>query len=59
MGVAVHGLFLVFTLGIAVTAVVFHPAPGLFTRSSEDYAMLGAMVEQSMELQTRQAEILQ
>ncbi|MDI9484251.1 MAG: hypothetical protein WAO57_12085 [Syntrophomonadaceae bacterium] len=53
--------FLVFTLGIAVTAVVFFILrPGLFTRSSEDYAMLEAMVEQSMEeLETRQAEILQ
>ncbi|NLL41755.1 MAG: DUF2802 domain-containing protein [Firmicutes bacterium] len=53
--------FLVFTLGIAVTAVVFFILrPGLFTRSSEDYAMLEAMVEQSIdELETRQAEIMQ
>ena len=52
--------FLVFSLGIAVSIVgVFIFRPNLFTRPNEDYAMLEAMIEESIsELEARQAEII-
>ncbi|MCK9525674.1 MAG: hypothetical protein M0R49_07070 [Limnochordia bacterium] len=52
--------FLVFSLGLAVAIVgIFVLRPGLFTRPNDDYAMLEAVIEESLsELETRQAEIL-
>ncbi|HKM43818.1 MAG TPA: hypothetical protein VJZ70_07475 [Limnochordia bacterium] len=52
--------FLIFLLGIAVAIVgVFIVRPSLFTRPREDYAMLEAVIEESIsELETKQAEIL-
>ncbi|NLL47633.1 MAG: hypothetical protein GX249_03535 [Firmicutes bacterium] len=52
--------FLVFSLGIAVTIVgVYIIRPSLFTRPNQDYAMLEAVIEESIgELEAKQAEIL-
>lgn len=52
--------FLVFSLGVTLAVViVFVLRPGLFSRSSSDFAVLEVMVEESIaELEKRQAEII-
>ncbi len=52
--------FLVFVLGIIVAVVGMYIArPALFTRPSSDFAMLEAVVEESIgELESRQTQIL-
>lgn len=52
--------FLVFSLGVTLAVViVFVLRPGLFSRSSSDFALLEVMVEESIaELEKRQAEII-
>ena len=51
---------MVFSLGVAVAVVVtFVLRPGLFSRSSSDYAMLEVMIEESIsELEKKQAAII-
>lgn len=53
--------FLVFSLGIIVAVVVFFiRRPALFTRPNTDFAVLEAVLEESLEeLEKRQTEILQ
>lgn len=53
--------FLVFSLGVALAIVViFVLRPGLFSRSSTDYAMLEVMIEESIsELEKKQAELIE
>lgn len=52
--------FLVFTLGIATTVLVFFLLkPALFTRPNTDYSVLEMMVEEAInQLEERQGEIL-